>query len=273
MLVSEHKRVPQDADRVLATADDGPAWWENGSPDSRQQTSIFPLARLAAGDTLREYLRPGRFMELAPLLHLLRVITAEALTEPSLRACFVIDDPNLHWSSYGHLDYRQLIEHARRGGYHAALAMVPLDGWLAHARTAALLRENRTSVSLHIHGNDHTSHELGRLVDDRDAERVVAQALRRIRTFERRAGVSVDRVMAPPHERCSEHSLRAMWRLGLDAACISTPHPWRDGESAASPLLGWRPAELVAGGLPVLPRHSLRHPPEELVFRALLDSR
>jgi len=40
------------------------------------------------------------------------------MVEPPLRACFVIDDPNLHWPSYGHLDYRRMAEHARRGGYH-----------------------------------------------------------------------------------------------------------------------------------------------------------
>jgi hypothetical protein len=32
----------------------------------------------------------------------------------------------------------------------------------------------------------------------------------------------------------------------------------------------WRPAELVAGGIPVLPRYHVERPREELVFRALL---
>jgi hypothetical protein len=61
-----------------------------------------------------------------------------------------------------------------------------------------------------------------------------------------------------------------MFRLGIEAACISRPYPWRDGLPAPTPLAGWRPAELVAGGLPVLPRHSLSLPREDLVFRALL---
>ena len=262
--------TPKPSDRVLATARRGPAWWEHGSADRPTQTSVFPLPHLAPGQTLREHLRLGRFMGLAPLLHLLRSVTAEIMVEPPLRACFVIDDPNLHWPSYGHLDYRRMAEHARRGGYHVALATIPLDGWMVHPRAAALLRANRSTVSLAMHGNDHLTHELGRLVDDEDAEKALAQAVRRVRTLERRSGVPVDRVMVPPHERCSEQALRAMLRLGFDGACITRPHPWRDGKPAASPLLGWRPAELVAGGVPVLPRHSLRQPLEDLVFRSLL---
>jgi hypothetical protein len=76
--------------------------------------------------------------------------------------------------------------------------------------------------------------------------------------------------MAPPHGACSEEALRAMFRLGIEAACISRPYPWLDGQPAPGPLAGWAPAELVAGGLPVLPRHPLGAPREELVFRALL---
>ena len=119
-----------------------------------------------------------------------------------------------------------------------------------------------------IHGNDHCQPRAGPAGRrSRRRTRAWPRPFDGSGRWRRRAGVPVDRVMVPPHERCSEQSLRAMHRLGFDAACISTPHPWRDGESAASPLLGWRPAEFVAGGLPVLPRHSLRHPQEEFVLQ------
>jgi hypothetical protein len=61
-----------------------------------------------------------------------------------------------------------------------------------------------------------------------------------------------------------------MFRLGFDAACISRPRPWRNRRPPLSPLEGWHPAEMVAGGMPVLPRHHLQGAREELVFRALL---
>ena len=89
-------------------------------------------------------------------------------------------------------------------------------------------------------------------------------------SLERRTGLAVNRVMAPPHGACSEPALRAMFRLGMEAACVSRPYPWRDGLAPPTPLAGWRPAEMVAGGLPVLPRYFLGLPRDDLAFRALL---
>jgi hypothetical protein len=121
-----------------------------------------------------------------------------------------------------------------------------------------------------IHGNDHISRELGRLSTDVEAESVIAQALRRVTVLERRSGVRVERVMAPPHGACSEVALGAMFRLGIEAACISRPYPWLDGLPAPTSLAGWDPAEIVGGGLPIMPRYHLEDPREDLVFRALL---
>ncbi|HWE34137.1 MAG TPA: glycosyltransferase [Solirubrobacteraceae bacterium] len=235
---------------------------ETGPRIVRDGVSSYPLPHLRPGETLRDHFRPGRFMALLQLLMLI------GLPEPRLRACVILDDPNLHWPSYGRVDYRRLCERARSGGYHVALATVPRDAWLVNRRAAAIVRDRH--LSLLVHGNDHTSHELGRLSDRPEAERAMAQALRRIAALEHRARVAVDRVMAPPHERCSEEALGAMLAVGFEAACIGRPQPWRDSEPPVSPLLGWRPAEFVAGGLPVIPRHSLHRARDELVFRALL---
>lgn len=267
----DHPFEAPPSSRVLASVGRKPVWWQLGDDGQPLFLSAYPLAQLHEGGTLREQLRAGRFMGLLPLVHFLGVLLGErGWTPPPLQASFVIDDPNLHWPSYGFLKYRQLIDHASRHGYHVGFATVPLDGRLVNPRAAALLRENPSALSLLMHGNDHTSRELGRLGSDADAEQAIAQALRRIAALERRSGVAVERVMAPPHGACSEPALRAMFRLGLEAACISRPHPWRDGLPAPTPLVGWHPAELVGGGLPVLPRYSLSNPREDLVFRALL---
>ena len=53
----------------------------------------------------------------------------------------------------------------------------------------------------------------------------IAQALRRIAALERRYGVTVERVMVPPYEACSQAALRAMFRLGIEAACHTRPIP------------------------------------------------
>jgi hypothetical protein len=273
--IAEHARVgeltltPHSDRDVLARVEERAVWWQSG--DGGLQCSLYPLAELGEAQTLRDHLCPGSFMGLLPLLHFLRQLLAEEGWKlPAPRAAFVIDDPNLHWPSYGFLKYPQLAEHASRHGYHLAFATVPLDGWRVNARAVATIREHPAALSLLIHGNDHVARELAGLNSDRQAEAAMAQALRRIATLERASGLSVARVMAPPHGVCSEAALRAMFRLGFEAACISRPYPWRDGLPAPTPLAGWHPAELVAGGIPVAPRQALTASREELVFRALL---
>lgn len=262
---------PRRGGDVLARAGDEPLWWEARESSASLYYSRYPLAELADGQTLREYLRAGAFMGLLPLLQFLgELLGEEGWTSPAPRAAFVIDDPNLHWPSYGYLKYRELATHAMHHGYHLGFATVPLDGWRAEPRAVALVRDNPAALSLLIHGNDHVARELARLSTDEQAEQAMAQALRRIVALERRTGLSVARVMAPPHGACSEAALRAMFRLGFDAACISRPYPWRDGLPAPTPLAGWHPAELVAGGIPVAPRHPLSAAREDLPFRALL---
>ncbi len=230
-----------------------------------------PARGAGRGETLREYLKAGRFMGLLPLVHFLgEVAGEEGWSVPAPRASFVVDDPNLHWPSYGYLKYRELIAHAGRHGYHMSFATVPLDRWWVDPRAAALVRENGAALSLLMHGNDHVAQELGRLSSDREAECEIAQALRRTAALERRSGVEVERVMVPPHSACSEEALRAMFALGIEAACVNQSYPWREGLPAPTPLGEWYPAELVAGGLPILLRSPLVDAREDFAFRALL---
>lgn len=264
-----HAGVPfTSRDSVLARVGSLPVWW---SRDGNRSVSAFASRELRESETLRSQLRGGRFMGLVPVLQFLReVCDGLNWSEQPLRASFVVDDPNLHWRSYGYLRYADLIRHASEHRYHVGLATVPLDGWLIDRRAAALVKANGAVLSLLVHGNDHVARELGRLSAEDDAERAIGQALRRVTGFERRSGVAVRRVMVPPHGACSEAALRAMFRLGFEAACISRPYPWRDDLPPPYAYAGWYPAELVAGGLPILPRYHITHPREELVFRALL---
>jgi hypothetical protein len=263
--------------RILASAAGQPVWWrhEDGAGVAGRPTGVtvssYPMAALGEGEALRDHLRAGRFMGLLPLVDYLRALLEdEGWVAPPLRAAFIVDDPNLHRPRYGFLDFAAVAKHATEHGYHLAMATVPIDAWFAARRAAAVVSKHDSQLSLLLHGNDHVTRELEGLQTDAEAIGAIAQALRRIAGLERRAGVSVDRVIAPPHGACSEAAMRAMFRLGLDAACVSRPYPWRDGLPSPTPLAGWRPAELVAGGLPVLPRYPLDAPREELSFRAFL---
>lgn len=234
-----------------------------GGADRRHRVSLAPAE---IHDALKLELRSGRFLALAPVVHFLRELTRDAAwTYPPLRASLVFDDPNLHWSSYGHINYGDMAAHAAEHGYHAAMATIPIDGWYANARAAKIFRENGRHLSLVVHGNDHVKRELARPLTDLEIDAMIAQALRRIEAFERRATVHVGRVMVPPHGACSTDVVRGLGRFDLDALCVGDVYAARERPA----LAGWQPADLV-GGFPVISRHHLAAARDELPLRAFL---
>ena len=265
-------------DDVLASIDALPVWIRR--PVSGRAVDVVADAplELEPGEVLRDRLAPGRFLSLLPLVHFLREVCGErGWQRPQPRSAFVIDDPNLHWSSYGPLSYPRLVDHAREHGYHMSIAMVPFDGWFAHRRTVELFAGSKDVLSLSVHGNDHRLHELGRL-DSVDAARpVVAQALRRTAAFERRTGLAVSRVVVPPYEACSEASMQAMLEVGFDAVTLTRPCPWVPlgpphspyADASASPLSGWGMSDITSTGFPVLIRRQYDEH-DDIVLRAFL---
>jgi hypothetical protein len=246
---------------VLASCGGVPIWVARRDRRAPAYRVSYPIEELESDEPLCERLCEGRFASLLPFVHFVSEIArASAWTQPPLRAAFVIDDPNLHWPSYGHLRFSEVACHAKRHAYHIAMAMVPIDGWLVHPGAARVFRES-ACVSLLIHGNNHVKAELANVSSEADAMPLLAQALRRIAAFERRSGLSVDRVMAPPHGMCSETSMEAMARIGFESLCYSR-RPRRNA------LSGWQLGDFVAE-LPLIPRMPIRWD-GEIVFRAFL---
>jgi hypothetical protein len=92
----------------------------------------------------------------------------------------------------------------------------------------------------------------------------------RVARFEHRAGLRVSRVMAPPHGACSEPLARELPAFGFDALCASRPSPWLAGPPEDDVLATWHRADIVAGGVPVLPRMPFQTADDELRLRAFL---
>lgn len=254
--------------RVLAETAAGPAWalLEGPAPLHLVRSS---LPDLAPGAILRDLL-PERALALVALTQFLRTASeGVALSEPPLRAAFLFDDPNLRWRTYGYIDYRRLLEHAQTHGYHASMAMVPLDGRLQHRATVELFRRNRNRLSLVFHGNNHVGQELLRAENEVSALGLAAQAIRRVEAFEARYGLPVDRVMTPPHGMCSASVARGLGAVGFDAVCAIHPLPWTERPPAGRPLAGWGPAEF-AEGCAVVPRLHLGSSDAEIGLRAFL---
>jgi hypothetical protein len=254
-------------DLVLAHGDRGPLWLRGPEATLRHVACSLPR-ELGEDESLRDRLKTGHFVDAVPLIQFLREIGAGGrAVGPPLRAAFILDDPNLHWHRYGYVDYTALPRHAREHDYHVSIATVPLDAWFVSSRAAEIFRSEREVLSLSIHGNSHVRQELGRDMSANERDATLAKALERIGSFERRSGVRVSRVMVAPHETCSGSMMRALAASGFEALCFA----WRVRRTPQHPLAGFRIADVVEGGLPLVPRHPLTNVNDELVFRAFLD--
>lgn len=257
--------------QTLAFQGDDRVWATHATPRRRHHFTSEAIPALVEREPIFRHFDQDGFFGLLPLLAFLQEVVSDPGWEgPPLQACFMFDDPNLHWSTYGFLDFEEFADHAEAHGYHGSFATIPLDGWFIHERTARLFRSRADRISLLMHGNDHVNHELARDMDASERLRLLSQALWRIEALERRAKVEVARVMAPPHGACSEATLHAMATLGYEAACISRGSlaafnanaPWLRG-------LGMRPSDII-GGLPVLPRFRISATCQNAVLVAAL---
>jgi hypothetical protein len=216
--------------------------------------------KLTDDQYLCEYLQAGQFLRLLPLFHFLREVTEDlAWTAPPLRACFMFDDPNLHGSSYGYINYREILKHSKIHNYHVSLATIPIDAWYVHPETANLFHENASRISLLIHGNNHTREEMAFSGTDGYKLGLLAQAVKRIERFERNSGLEVSRVMAAPHSACTEDMMHLMLLLGYEAICL----PWNslfrfNPHHRWSPTIGLDMVGFQNSGLPIIPRVRLR---------------
>jgi hypothetical protein len=255
---------------TLATAGDRPVWCTQIRDGIKLEHAALVPTELGNDETLTSRLVPRRFFDLLPLVHFLRTLDRpDRWHLPPVCASFVMDDPNLHSVRYGYLDFEQLALDATHIGFHMSVSTIPLDGWLVQRKAAHLFRTRQDVLSLLIHGNNHTRHELCDGRAEQSRLQMIAQALRRVRVFEARTGLPVAKVMTAPHGRCSEAIAWDLARLGLESLCISRTFPWLERPPADQPLAGWFPAD-TSTPTPVLRRMPLSSSPEQLPLRAFL---
>ncbi len=246
---------PAGGEKVLATVESKPVWTVSNTGGKVTFRTGFALPVLRPDKGLRDILNGERFFELLPLLHFIRTVAGgDAFVRPVLRACFMIDDPNLHRPTYGNVNYDEMARRAARGNYHVSFATVPLDSWFSSRATAQIFQQNSKYLSLLIHGNNHTHKELGGSYTHDERVTLLTQAISRIERLERKAKLPVSRVMAPPHGACSDDMLHDMPGCGCESATIS--HGSLRSFNNAKPwtrALGYLPSEIIRG-CPVMPR-------------------
>jgi hypothetical protein len=207
---------------VLASVDSRPVWATKKSGTGTIQVVALELPVLGPNEGLRQHFLTSKWFRLLALLHFLRAESSSVRwNRTEIDACFIIDDPNLHSTRYGYVDFEKLALHARTHGYHAAIATVPLDTWHVSSKAASIFRENAKQLSILIHGVNHTKNELACFNGLPEMQRLLAMGLGRIRDFERRSGASVCKVMVPPHGALSVEVANGMGELGYEAACVS----------------------------------------------------
>jgi hypothetical protein len=254
-IVSYRPLALESSDQIIAHSGDDVLWLQNARGRQRLDLVGVEAPCVRASGYLHELFDDRIWFSLLPLLHFTREVSGWSAGEPG--GCFIFDDPNLHWTTYGYVDYRDIAADARSLEYHVSFATVPLDSWYTHRPTARLFRENSGQLSLMTHGNNHTRQELHRAIDSTQRKALAAQAFRRARWLQQRTGVHVAAVMAPPHGACSRDMGRALAEVGFEAACIS-----RGSLMSRNPDQIWRastglhPTEFH--GLPILPRFTIR---------------
>ena len=254
---------------VLALCERGAIWAFSQRNGVSLVRSCFPLPPFSDGGSLLEVFSGARLMELLPVIHWLRTVsTPRAYENPPLRACFIFDDPNLHWPHYGHVDFREIALHAARHNYHVSFATVPMDAWFTHRATARLFLKNCDRISLSIHGNNHTYRELARPLPVNATRRLLRQAITRTLQLESTTHLQISRVMIPPHGALSEDYIKHLPQCGFEAACNSHGSLRANNRTAEwTQTLGYFPAEQIQD-CPVLPRWSLSGPVNATILLA-----
>ena len=274
-----HEVTFSDRLRSLTTLDNvairgrGVIWKVAAHRKGKTFVVATPPPRLDREQRLSELLNGETFLHALPVwLFLKELANGTAWAAPPLRACLVVDDPNLHRPAYGHIDYGDLIEFAQSRPFHAAMATVPLDGWWTSPVAVRLFRENQVALSLLIHGNDHLHYELARPKSAEERFSLVSQSLTRTLAVERKTGLLVDRIMAPPHGVCPPEMINALLVHGYEGLTTNRWSLWNCYPPRSLPEdSGLRPADILGDGLPILSRFRFKSPicQNELLIAAL----
>jgi hypothetical protein len=250
--------TPLEAEGFSALAHrDADLLWQTRDGPARFDRVACSVVDLAAGESLRDHLRSGNVFGLLPLFDFLRAVSGyRTWSRMPTRATFLIDDPNLHWRTYGYVRFQELAEAASAQGYHVTFATVPLDSWFAWPSVARLFRANDPRLSLAAHGVYHLHEELADPRELERAARALAGAAARLDRFERRFGVPVGRVMIPPHgwSRLAVHA--ALLATRFEALC-EAPRWWWDWPDSDRSSAGIEVADVSPAGLPVMCRFPL----------------
>jgi len=265
-------------DVVFASICNNPVWIKRKINNTDLDIASTVLEELNNNNLLLDYFYKNGFFSLIPLIHFLREITSDnGYKMPSLKACFIIDDPNIRFLSYGYIKYIDLVSNAKIFNFHISLATIPLDLWWISKKSLKFFNNNKDYISLSIHGNNHLKEEL--LVNKYDGyeDKTIYQALKRICKFQKKYSYKIDKILVPPHGMASKKMLNSSAKLGLFAITVSRPYPWTDKYNEKqyeyfndSSSLNFFPSDFVEG-FSIIPRKKMNYTNNEILLSFFLN--
>jgi hypothetical protein len=119
----------------------------------------------------------------------------------------IIDDPLLK-KTYGFINFPQLLESARKHGYHITLAFIPWNHWRSRPNQVRLFLNHLDCLGICAHGCDHTKNEF-RSADYEALLRKNFVARQRMERHGERTGLRSEPLFVCPQEQYSIEAMRA----------------------------------------------------------------
>lgn len=245
--------------------------WVYGRIENRYVCSA-PLAGIWNNHGLRHEFCYNKFMGLLPLFTFLREFLKEKEFKPqSLRACCIIDDPNLRSMKYGYLDYNKALESTRQKNYHMGIGLIPIDYKKVNDSVTKLFRDNTSRLSIVMHGIDHLFSEMAIPSSEDSRRKRCEQGLWRMDRFQDNTGLNYARAIVLPHGMASREMILTMRKTGFQALIASRSYPFKDKDDAPLPLYQMFPSENNLEGFPIINRFPWTYRSwDELLFFAWL---
>jgi hypothetical protein len=164
------------------------------------------------------------FSRLVPLMIFLRRALGSRIWHSDCpQACFIIDDPLLR-PRYGFLGYQRLLTAMGQQKVSVSIAFIPWNYRRSSAQIADMFSTAPSSLSLCIHGCDHTAAEFA-AIDSGLLRGKARLALDRMQRHFQLSGVPFDDVMVFPQGLFSSQALEALEACGYLAAVNTDPSP------------------------------------------------
>ena len=189
-------------------------------------------------------------------------------TSPETSACLIIDDPLLR-PRYGLLDFDKLLQLAGSQTFATTIGFIPWNWKRTDRTTVAAFRKNSQTLSVCVHGCDHTRGEFAARSTEL-LDRKLKTATGRMQSLRNETALDYDNVMVFPQGAFSPEAVSALKRNGFIAAVNTNVAPTDEALNETTLADLWSVAMLQYGGFAIYTRRYIDHGIENFAFDGIL---